>query len=61
MSQDYIQFVGWALLIIHTIGLLGGPFLFGEEREPYNAKTWLIKMIFFILFYLPVFLFIINN
>lgn len=35
-------------LIIYTFGIVSEPFIFGEERKPYSAKSWLINSVGYI-------------
>lgn len=61
MSPEYIYAAAWFTLVINVIGFAAEPFFFGESREAYNPKAWLLKLILFVTFLLPLCLHIIKS
>ena len=61
MSPNYLYFAAWVMLVGNIIMMLAVPFMFGEEREPYNPQGWAINVIFTVLIELPVILYIIKH
>lgn len=61
MSDEYIYTAALIVVVCNMIGFLAEPFLFGESRENYNAKNWLVKLLIFLGLELPVLLYVIKH
>lgn len=46
--MNTINIIAWIYLIVFALCILIEPFLFGEDRKPYNPTHWLLEIIAYI-------------
>ena len=49
-----MKIAAWVLLIVFALDVIVGPFMIGKKRKDYAATHWLVSLVFFVAFCLPV-------